>query len=281
MLPSDLDGFPPPPPGAPNYFAEVDDDVWGFPDDQIHLWEFHADWSDPNASTFIGPLAIPTASFDYEICTAFRGQCIPQPNTSQKLEGLNDRLMHRLQYRNWGSHETLVVNHTVDAGNGEAGVRWYELRDPSGSPFIYQQGTYSPGLAVVHRWMGSIAMDGDGNIGLGYSASNSTTVFPSLRYTGRLASAPLGALQSEGILYAGGGSQTSTSKRWGDYSAISVDPVDDCTFWYTNEYYQTTNSSSWKTRVGTFAFQGCRQDLLVTGPGAGGNQEVGRIRFQP
>jgi subtilisin-like proprotein convertase family protein len=173
------------------------------------------------------------------------------------LEAISDRLMWRLAYRNFGTHESLVVNHTVDAnGAGLAGVRWYELRDPGGSPFIYQQGTYAPD--GNHRWMGSISMDRDGNIALGYSAS-STSLFPSIRYTGRLASDPLGTLpQGEATLQAGGGSQTNAdSPRWGDYSMMGIDPTDDCTFWYTQEYYSRTSSGTWQTRIGAFKFPSC------------------------
>ena len=154
-------------------------------------------------------------------------------------------MMH-LWYRNFGSHGTLVTNHTVNAGGGIAGIRWYEIRGGFGGSTtfadatIYQQGTYSPADAT-HRWMGSIAMDRDGNIALGYSVSNSTNVYPSVRYAGRHAGDPLGTLpRGEVTLINGSGCQLGTAGGWGDYSAMSVDPVDDCTFWYTQEYYQTT-----------------------------------------
>ena len=167
--------------------------------------------------------------------------------------------MFRLAYRNFGDHEALVVNHTVDASSGQAGVRWYEVRDPGGAPVLYQQGTYAPDNN--HRWMGSVAQDRIGNIALGYSVSSSS-VFPSVRYTGRLAEDPTGLMtQDEAVLVAGGGSQTHASSRWGDYSMLSVDPVDDCTFWYTQEYYATTSSSAWKTRIGSFRFPGCSDAL--------------------
>jgi hypothetical protein len=164
--------------------------------------------------------------------------------------------MYRLQYRNFGTHETLVVNHTVDAdGADHAGIRWYEVRDPGGTPFINQQGTYAPN--AHHRWMGSIAMDGNGNMALGYSAS-STTLYPSIGYVGRLAGDPLGTLpQGETPLILGSGSQTHSASRWGDYSTMSVDPTDSCTFWYTQEYYETTSSAGWQTRIGSFTFPSC------------------------
>ena len=157
MLPSDLDGAAPPA-GAPNVFAEVDDSLWlGDPVDTMRLFDFHVDWTTPANSTFGPPVALPVASFN-PLCPS-TSDCIPQPgvSSSQYLDDLGDRLMYRLQYRNFGGYRTLVVNHSVDAGSGVAGVRWYELRDSGGSWVIHQQGTYSPDS--VYRWMGSAAMD--------------------------------------------------------------------------------------------------------------------------
>src|SRR5947209_19826040 len=136
--------------------------------------------------------------------------------------------MYRLQYRNFGPHESLVVNHTVDVDRSDhAGIRWYEIRDPQGSPVIYQQGTYAPD--GDHRWMGSAAMDGAGNIAVGFSVSGPTT-FPSIRYAARLTTDPPGTLgQGETNLFVGSGSQTHSTGRWGDYSMLVVDPSDDCT----------------------------------------------------
>ncbi|MBI4587518.1 MAG: hypothetical protein HY725_01650 [Candidatus Rokubacteria bacterium] len=255
MLPSDLDGPNSPPTGSPNYFLQADDQALGYPQDQLELWKFHVNWTNPEQSTFTGPTLLATAAFDSNLCNYARN-CIPQRGTRRKLDAISDRLMYRLAYRNFGSHESLVANHTVDAsGFNRAGIRWYEIRDPGGTPAIYQQGTYAP--LGGHRWMGSIAMDGAGNIALGYSVSGLFT-YPSIRYAGRLASDPLGTLpQGEAKLIAGGGSQTSSSSRWGDYSMLKVDPTDDCTFWYTQEYYSSTSTSGWKTRIGSFKFSSC------------------------
>src|SRR5262249_31237971 len=151
--------------------------------------------------------------------------------TAQALDALSDRLMYRLQYRNVGDHESLVMNHTVNVGNDRAGIRWYELRRDVDDWAIFQQGTYAPDDGDS-RWMGSIAQDRDGNIGLGFSVSSPST-FPSIRYVGRLADDPPGEFtQSETSLIEGGGVQTHPSGRWGDYSAMAIDPVDDCSFWY-------------------------------------------------
>jgi hypothetical protein len=259
MLPADLDG-PAPPAGTPNYFVEVDDGQFVPLDDALYMWQFHVDWQNPNNSTYgengVPNAVIPTASFNLLPCElAQETACIPQKGTSQKVDAFSDRLMQRLQYRNYGDHQSLVVNHTVDAGGGRAGVRWYEIRDPNGSPSIHQQGTFGP--LGAHRWMGSAAMDRQGNMAVGYSIS-STSMYPSIAYAGRLISDPLGTFgQGEATLMAGGGSQTSTFARWGDYTMLAVDPTDDCTFWYTNEYFSVTSLQSWKTRIGTFRFPSC------------------------
>src|SRR5205823_7014717 len=196
LLPADLDGSTAPPAGAPN-------DVVSFGTNSLLLWRFHTDWATPANSTLTGPTTIPVAAFS-PACTG-GGTCIPQSGTTQKLDSLADRLMYRLAYRNFGDHESLVVNHSVTAGSS-VGVRWYELRNPNGTPTVFQQGTYAPDAS--YRWMGSIAMDHTGDIALGYSVSSST-LRPGIRYTGRLASDPLGAMtQGEGTIVTGGGSQT-------------------------------------------------------------------------
>jgi hypothetical protein len=250
LLPGDLDGPTLPPAGAPNPFVTA-----AGTNSTISLWKFHVDWTTPANSTFTGPINIDVAPFDPNMCGGSRN-CIPQPNTTAKLDAGPGPTYYRFAYRNMGSYQTSVISHVVDEnGADHAGVRWYEIRDPAGNPFVYQQGTYAPD--ADHRWMASQAMDRDGNIAIGYSVSSSTT-FPSIRYAGRLANDPLGLLaQGEATLIAGTGSQTSSSGRWGDYSAMQVDPTDDCTFWYTTEYYPTTGGSTWQTRIGSFKFPSC------------------------
>jgi subtilisin-like proprotein convertase family protein len=245
FLPSDLDGMTPPPAGAPNYFQ-------GF-GDPIPIYKFDVDWDNPGLTTFTNSANVDAANFT-ELCPTTRS-CIPQAGTTSRLDGIGDRGMFRLAYRNFGSFEALVSNHTVDVGAGQAGIRWYEIRSPGTAPTIFQQGSYAPD--TTSRWMGSAAMDKDGNIAIGYSASSST-ITPEIRYAGRLATDPLGQLsQGEATLFAGTGSQTGTSSRWGDYSDLTVDPADDCTFWYTTEYYATTTSFNWRTRIGSFRFPSC------------------------
>lgn len=257
LMPSDLDG-PPPPAGTPNFFVrQVDGERFGG-EDRLEVFAFSVDWATPAASTFVQIANLATDPFDSVLCSAsLLGACVPQPGVTQRLETLTVWLMWRLQFRNFGTHEAMVVNHTVDAdGNDLAGIRWYELRrSPGGAWSIFQQDTYAPDNE--HRWMGSIAMDGDGNIALGYSVS-SATVFPGIRRTGRLATDPPGTMtQPEATIIDGTGAQTFFNPRWGNYSTMDVDPEDDCTFWYTTEYYETTSAAGWRTRIASFRNPGC------------------------
>jgi hypothetical protein len=263
LLPSDMDGVIPPPAGSPNYFVGSMDNggQYGAPQDALTVWEFHADFTTPANSTFVLTHTIPIAPYDTQYpCSPGSRDCIPQPETSNKIDILSyrQRPMFRLAYRNFGDHESLVTNQSVEAAPNIAGMRWWEIRDPGGTPFVYQEGTYAPGVTDgIHRWMGSIAMDSAGNMALGYSASDATSTYPSVWYTGRLAGDPLGTMpQGEGSIVDGTGSQTGY-QRWGDYSDITVDPVDDCTFWYVNEYVPVTSSSGWRLRIGAFKFDEC------------------------
>lgn len=249
LLPSDLDGATAPPAGSPNFYMS-------FGSNSLELFKFHVDFSTPANSTFTGPTVIPVAAFT-EACSG--GACIPQPTTSQKLASLGDRLMYRLAYRNRSGIESLLVNHSIHVSGGKhsqtSGVRWYEIQRPNSSPTVYQQGTFSPDS--TSRWMGSIAMDKAGNIALAYSAS-SGSVFPAIRFTGRVPSDPLGTLEGENSIQTGAGSQVAGLSRWGDYSSMSVDPVDDCTFWYTTEYLMYSGAYNWSTRIASFKFPTCQ-----------------------
>ncbi len=247
LLAAGLYGPQQPPVGSPAYVLAL-----GAQSNQLAFWKFHVDWATPANSTLTGPTTLTTAAFA-EACAG--GTCIPQSGTRQRLDSLADRLMDPLAYRNFGDHEALVVNHSVTVGSS-VGVRWYEIRTPATTPTIFQQGTYAPDSNF--RWMGSIAMDGAGNIGLGFSVSGST-IHPEIHYTGRLAGDAAGTMtQGEATIINGAGSQTGSSlSRWGDYSNMSVDPTDDCTFWYTNEYIPANGAFNWSTRIGSFKFPGC------------------------
>ena len=250
LLPSDLDGTTAPPAGSPNFFLN-------YGTNRLNLWKFHVDFANSANTTLTGPTAITVAAFT-PACSG-GGACIPQPSTRQKLDSLADRLMYRLAYRNISGHESLLVNHSVTVGTNKrsqvTSVRWYEIRTPAGTPVVYQQGTLA--ADSFHRWMGSIAMDKQGNIALGYSRSGSSD-FPSIYYTGRLVTDALGTMQAESNITHGAGSQLANLSRWGDYSTMTVDPVDDCTFWYTNEYLKTSGTFNWSTRIASFKFPGCQ-----------------------
>lgn len=246
LLPADLDGSTAPPLGAPNPALNLGNG------NALNLWNFHVDWVDPSLTTLSGPTVVPVDRFAL-------ANTVPQQGTTQRLDALGDRLMYRLAYRNFGDHESLVVNHTViaDPITLATGVRWYELRDPNGTPTVFQQSTFSPDSNS--RWIGSVAMDRAGNIAMGYSTSG-TSLFPTIRYTGRLATDPPNTMRDESVdvrgnIY-GSGSQISLS-RWGDYSSMTVDPVDDCTFWYTNEYLQANGRFNWDTRIFSFTLPDC------------------------
>jgi hypothetical protein len=247
LLPSDVDG-PAPPSGAPNYFVGLADAS------HLNFYRFHADFSDPSKSTFTGPTLVPVADYD-EICArATTVACIPEPEPGEKVDGLADRVMFRLAYRNFGDHESLVVNHTV-AGGALGGVRWYEIRNPASAPSVFQQGTVVD--PNTDFWLGSIATDRAGDVALGYSAM-SKNQFSSVYVAGRKPGDPSGEMFGPLVLATGGGVQFNSFKRWGDYSSMTVDPKDDCTFWFTQEYYVSTGSFNWATRIGAFQFDGCR-----------------------
>jgi hypothetical protein len=248
MMPSDCDG-PFPTGNPPNYFTYIRANGA----QHLGIYEFHADWTNPSNSTFGNSLILPVNAFS----TLSSG--IPQLGTTRRLDNLSDRLMYRLQYRKFSDHQSMVLNHSVDAGSGVAGVRWYELRNTGSGWSIYQQSTYAPGDGKS-RWMASVAMDTAGSIAMGYSVSSST-MYPAIRYTGRFANDPLNQMTiAEKSIMEGNGSQTggnnpgANNGRWGDYSALSVDPVAPTTFWYTTEYYSVTSSYSWQTRIGAFTF---------------------------
>ena len=273
-LPSNVDGLTPPPPGRPNTFAYFTTTDFGDPANGLRLFDFHADFAVPANSTFLErpestyAAPIPVAAFSVVTPTGNQGRrAVPQPppgSVTTSLDAITDRLMHRMVYRNFGGYESLVLTHTVGApasttfGTFRPGVRYYELRRPlpGGNFAINEQATYAPADGIS-RWMPSVGMDGEGNIAAGFSVSNISTVFPGVRYAGRLASdPPNGLFQGENTLVDGTGVQRSTGNRWGDYSALTIDPSDDCTFWYTQEYYtaagQAASTVGWSTRIGSF-----------------------------
>ncbi len=261
FLPADADGSAQPL-GEPNYLLALDVD-------SVSLWTFKVDWQTPANSQLYGPTYIKLGTFD----VACNGRnCIPQKGTSQRLDSLADRLMYRLAFRKFTDHESLLFNHSVSMADGSTAIRWYELRNPGNSPTIFQGATFAPD--ANHRWMGSIAMDKAGNIGLAYSASGEN-LFPSIRFAGRDSADPLGKLQDEALIFDGKGSQQCVVNgqcvpqckqrdgscralsRWGDYSSLSLDP-DDCTMWYTTEYLEQSGAYNWNTRIAAIRFKSCK-----------------------
>ena len=247
LLPSDLDGKTLPPAGAPNFMLGLADAT------DLYFFRFHVDFSNPGNSSFAGPVLIPVAPFS-EICNrSINLACVPEPGPGQKVDAISDRLMYRLAYRNFGDHESLVANHTV-AGGPLAAVRWYEIRNPSTAPFVFQEGTVM--TPDTNFWMGSIAMDKAGDIALGFSAS-SNSLDPSVEIVGRVPTDPSGGMEAPIMVGIGNGVQQASFHRWGDYSSMAVDPKDDCTLWYTQEYYVTSGSFNWSTRITSFKFNAC------------------------
>jgi hypothetical protein len=267
LLPADVDGRRQPPlkSAIPIVGSQDDGALDGALFDALNVFHLNVNWSRPELATFALDKQVPIAPYDTQYpCLPTSRDCLPQPgivNPMQFLDILSyrQRPMHRLQYRNFGTHESLVTNQSVEARPFVAGLRWWELRNPADA-VLHQEGTWSPD--DVHRWMGSAAMDKNGNLALGYSVVNAVDVFPGIRYAGRLAGDPLGQLsQGETVLQAGSGVQTTTNSRWGDYTSMNVDPRDECTFYYMNEYYtaasQATSAAGWLTRIGAFRFPGC------------------------
>jgi hypothetical protein len=276
LLPPDMDGNRRPIDGAPAPIVGTQDDAAGYGAtfDALNIWELSIQWKANPVASLVLATQLATAPFDSIYpCAPTSRDCLPEPgivNPAQYLDILSyrQRPTYRLAYRNFGMYESLVTNQSVEAAPGVAGARWYEIRRTGSTPpgpitySIHQQGTYAPGDGV-HRWMGSIAQDKKGNMALGYSVVNGVDVFPGSRYTGRLAGDPLGMMTlGEGTIINGSGVQTTTNSRWGDYTSMNIDPSDDCTFWYVNEYYtlagQASSPAGWQTRIGSFKLPGCQ-----------------------
>jgi hypothetical protein len=283
MLPSDHDGLLPPPAGAPNTFLYFTDDNFGDPADGLRLFDFHADFNTPANSTFTeraeSTYAVPLALAAFDAGNPNGRGDIEQPppagnDSTDRLDSISIDTMYRLQYFNRAGTESLVGNFTVNvsgvsptsAANYQAGFRYFELRksSPGGAYTVAEQATFAPGAGNGatgdNRWLGSAAIDSQDNLAVGYSISGVTAGhFPSLNYAARAFNDPPGGLfQGEGTLFAGTGVQRGTSNRWGDYSVLQVDPTDDCTFWFTSEYYTSTALTfNWQTRIGTFKFATC------------------------
>jgi hypothetical protein len=264
-LPADMDGTILPPAGTPHMSISWN---WAFTAAApytMNMTKFVPNFTTPALSTFndgFGGATFSSVDFPLDAptvaaCADSGGSCVPQLGTTNVLDTLGSRHMYRLVYRNFGTYDSLLVTQAVDpAGATVAGMRWWELRSPaSATPVVYQNSTYAPG--TLNRWMSSAAFDKLGNIGVGYSASSSAQN-PSINVTGRLRNDPKNQLRTEVLVQAGGGSQTGTLRRWGDYSTMQIDPADECTFWYTTQYIGAAGSFNWRTRVASFKFPNCQ-----------------------
>jgi hypothetical protein len=259
MLPSNWIGATPPPVEAPNIFDMFDADErgWNYRDDQVELWGFHVDYDIPSNSTFTRlqrPISV--ANFNPWICGFARVDCVPQKDSTVKLDSLLGESMFPLQYRNDGTNQHLVFTHSVRSNQGASGIRWYDLTRPTDESLnwgVGNQGTYAPD--PKYRWMGSAAINNAGDVAIGFSIS-SRRIVPKVGVAGRLAGDPVGQMTSDSTVYPGAGSERGKYGRWGDYSSMGVDPTDDCTFWYTNQYYKTTSQWHWGTWIQSFQLPG-------------------------
>ena len=249
LEPADLEGSTLPPAGSRNFLLSITSTT-------LQFWRFGVNWT-AGTGTLTGPTTVSGVAAFSRACGG--GTCVPQPGTSQLLDSLADRLMYRLSYRNFGTHESLVINHSVATG-GVSAIRWYELRNASGqtlnsaNPVVHQQGTFSPSSA--HRWMGSAAIDKSGGIAVGYNISSST-IKPSIRFAYRAPGDPLGTMGNETEALAGPGVQTPSLSRWGDYSTISVDPVGGCTMVFTSQFQPADGNFNWSTFIYSFKLTTC------------------------
>jgi hypothetical protein len=268
LLPTDFDGLNPPPAAAPNIFVGYKATEYGDAQDAIRLFNFHADFTNPLNSTFTERVESPIAVAAFDPTSTDGRADIFEPPPGEALDSQSDRLMYRVAYRNFGTHDSLVFNHTVRISpvgqTYRGGVRVYELRRnllsvPPFSPFTVNEAA-TVGDNSTSRWMGSAAQDNQGNLAVGYSTGDETKK-PAIFYTGKLGSEPAGTFRNEENFVIGTGVQKAFGFRWGDYSAMSVDPADDCTFWYTNEYFSQASEDEsdfgWLTRIGKFKFAEC------------------------
>lgn len=257
--PADWDGTSNmPPAGSPHYLLRMYDDAWDGGNDKLEIWELKIDWDDSMQTMLIGPIELWTEPFDSDVCNGSIFDCLQQPDNSS-IGALMQVLMHRVNYRNFGTHESIVLNHVIDVdGNNRAGIRWYELRKEVGQAWtIHQQGTIAS--EFEDRFMGSIAIDANGNIGLAYSTLGEDKHL-SLAFTGRHENDTLGKMTIEEHEFAQGLSPLSGS-RWGEYAMMSVDEQDGSTFWFTGAYMKESNN--WGTKIISFKIQ---QDAVDIGP---------------
>ncbi len=250
IINADLDGKQLPPTGAPSIMMATGGTQLKnvLEDDGIYVWKFHVDWKDFSKTTIDGPIKIPVAPYHY-LGGGQLSKAVPQPGTDQHLDSQGDKLMARLVYRRIGDRESVVGVHSVSTAAGGGGVRWYEfLVNKDRSVRLYQQGTYAPDRN--YRWMASAAIDGKGNIGIGYSFGGKND-FPGQRFAGRHFGDPLGKLTLNEIVLVNGEAAQTNTLRWEDYTQTAIDPSDDETIWYVGDYLKK-GGKNYSTKIGAF-----------------------------
>lgn len=252
LIPADLTGQTRPPAGNPEYFLGL------FPPSSVSIFKFHVNFINPNHTT-VETVSVPVAAY-VEACSSTGGKaCAIQPNTTNRLDVHSDRFMNRVAYRQFFDHGSMVATHTVEGPTPKfaPALRWYEFRltngDPTFNPIVYQQATLAPDSK--NRFLGSIAIDRFGNIALGYNVTSSL-IYPSLELAYHNFNADLNTLTIQPLV-TGMGSQINGETSWGADSKMLVDPVDQCTFWYSNQYLKSTGSNNWSTFIMKFKLAAC------------------------
>lgn len=265
MLPADIDGTTPPPAGTVESFISIQNPSGSnTTSTQLNLWQMHVDWTNPANTTFTGPTAITVSAYQpgcYTVKFPTNTYCVPEPTSptsKDRIDSVGDRLMHRFAFRQFPNYQSYLITHTVQpsATSQQTGIRWYEL-EPSGNTMtVANSGTISPDNKYF-RFVPSVAQDNAGNMAIGYSGS-SLALHPSIAVS--YLNLPSNSKPTEfGILM--GSADVENTEFWGGYTSMTVDPVDDCTFWYVNEYLttnQTGSTRTWRTRLAHFQLRGCQ-----------------------
>ncbi|HET9180110.1 MAG TPA: Ig domain-containing protein, partial [Terriglobia bacterium] len=266
ILPADLENLPGTAslPTGPDYYMQYVDNVGPGTGNDLRIYQLDANAGSLNVVNDL------TVNDFHDACGG--GTCVPQEGATQQLDSLGDRLMYRLSFRSYSDHDQMVANHSVqiNSSDNQTGVRWYIIRrDQGGAFYVNKESTYSPDVST-YRWMGSIAQNKNGDLGLGYSVSGVTT-FPGIAVTGLKNGADTLMEQEQRMYHGTDQSYQGTYSRWGDYSSISVDPTDDCSFWYTNEYVKPPVLSFdflWNTVIGKISFGDCSVPSFIITTGA-------------
>ncbi len=253
LLPADLGGTAFPVAGMPGFFFGLK------PPQNLLMFKLHADFANPNNASLSTGISIPVLNFEAPCSSAGGGSCVIQPNTANKLDLFGDRFSSSVVYRQFGDHASLAATHNIQGPPPKLApaIRWYELwildsNNPNANPIVHQQQDFAPD--TMNRFSGSLGVDKVGNIAMGYTVSSSA-VYPSPEIAYRNYYDSLNNLTLQ-ALFTGLASQTGVSD-WSSYSSMALDPIDNCTFWYSNEYLKTAGSSNWDTMIAHFKLPSC------------------------